>query len=59
MDTLYQVDILAPQFKANPFPFFARLRAEQPVWRTALPVHPHSGFSREIVRINSRSCGSI
>jgi cytochrome P450 PksS len=31
------VNILSPQFKANPFPFFARLRAEQPVYRTTLP----------------------
>ena len=37
MNTLHQVDILSPQFKANPFPFFARLRAEQPVYRTVLP----------------------
>jgi cytochrome P450 len=29
-------DIASPQFKADPFPFLARLRAEEPVYRTAL-----------------------
>jgi cytochrome P450 PksS len=29
--------IFAPQFKADPFPFLARLRAEQPVYRATLP----------------------
>jgi cytochrome P450 len=37
MSTLRQIDILNPEFKANPFPTFARLRAEQPVYRTTLP----------------------
>ncbi|MEP7341664.1 MAG: cytochrome P450 [Acidobacteriota bacterium] len=37
MSTAQQVNILSPEFKANPFPFFARLRAEQPVYRTVLP----------------------
>jgi cytochrome P450 PksS len=32
-----EVDILTPQFKADPFPFFAKLRTEQPVYRTTLP----------------------
>lgn len=31
------VDILSPDFKANPFPFFSRLRLEQPVYPTVLP----------------------
>ncbi len=31
------VDVTTPQFKADPFPFFARLRAEAPVYRAALP----------------------
>jgi cytochrome P450 len=31
------VNIVSPQFKANPFPFLARLRATQPVSRTTLP----------------------
>ena len=26
----------SPEFKANPFPFYAHLRAEQPIYRTAL-----------------------
>ncbi len=30
-------DILSPEFKANPFPFFAQLRSEQPVYPTILP----------------------
>jgi cytochrome P450 len=30
-------DLASPQFKADPYPFYARLRAEAPVWRTALP----------------------
>lgn len=37
LNTAQTVDIFAPQFKANPFPFFARLRAEQPVYRATLP----------------------
>jgi len=30
-------DLASPQFKANPHPFYARLRAGAPVWRTVLP----------------------
>ncbi len=30
-------NIFSPQFKADPFPFFARLRATQPVCRAAMP----------------------
>jgi cytochrome P450 len=37
MNTAQQVNILSPEFKANPFPLFARLRAEQPVFRITLP----------------------
>jgi cytochrome P450 PksS len=29
--------LASPQFKANPYPFYARLRAESPVYRTVLP----------------------
>jgi cytochrome P450 len=32
-----QINIVSPQFKANPFPLFADLRASHPVYRTALP----------------------
>lgn len=32
-----QFNIVSPQFKANPFPLVANLRASQPVFRTALP----------------------
>ena len=31
------VDISKPQFKANPYPFYAKLRAEQPVFPVKLP----------------------
>jgi len=30
-------DLASPAFKANPHPFYARLREEDPVWRTTLP----------------------
>ena len=30
-------DLASPRFKADPYPFYARLRAEAPVWRTRLP----------------------
>jgi cytochrome P450 PksS len=30
-------DLASPRFNANPYPFYARLRAEAPVWRTTLP----------------------
>jgi cytochrome P450 PksS len=32
------VNLASPQFKANPFPFYARLRAEAPVLRMTLPT---------------------
>jgi cytochrome P450 len=35
--TKKQVDITAPTFKANPFPFYAQLRAEAPVFPVKLP----------------------
>jgi cytochrome P450 len=31
------VNIASSAFKANPFPFYARLRSEAPVYRTILP----------------------
>ena len=31
------IDVTAPEFKANPFPFYAQLRAEAPVFQVALP----------------------
>jgi len=36
MTSSHPTDITSPQFKANPFPYFARLRAEQPICRTTL-----------------------
>jgi len=30
-------DLASPRFKANPYPLYARLRDEAPVWRTTLP----------------------
>ena len=35
--TIVAPDLASPRFKANPYPFYARLRAEAPVWRTTLP----------------------
>jgi hypothetical protein len=32
------VNLASPEFKANPLPFYARLRAEAPVYRTLLPT---------------------
>jgi cytochrome P450 len=37
MTNLPQVNIAEPKFKANPYPFYARLRAEAPVYPTAIP----------------------
>jgi cytochrome P450 len=31
-------DLASPQFKANPYPFYARLRAEAPLFRVRLPL---------------------
>jgi cytochrome P450 len=30
-------DLAGPRFKADPHPFYARLRAQTPIWRTMLP----------------------
>lgn len=35
---LEQVDLLSQDYKANPFPFYARLRDEAPVFRASLPM---------------------
>jgi cytochrome P450 len=35
-DGIAAPDLASPAFKANPYPFYARLRAEAPVWRTTL-----------------------
>src|SRR5438046_1060870 len=35
--TLPAVNIASREFKANPYPFYARLRAEAPVYRVAVP----------------------
>ena len=37
LSTIVAPDLAGPRFKANPYPFYARLRAEAPVWRTTLP----------------------
>src|SRR5215218_2491815 len=37
LDTILAPDLASPRFKANPHPFYARLRVEAPVWRTTLP----------------------
>ena len=36
MDCINPPDLAGPRFKADPYPFYARLRAEAPVWRTTL-----------------------
>jgi cytochrome P450 len=35
-DGIVAPDLASPAFKANPYPFYARLRAEAPVWRVTL-----------------------
>lgn len=35
--TIAPVNLASPDFKANPFPFYAHLRCEAPVYRTSLP----------------------
>ncbi|HWS79705.1 MAG TPA: cytochrome P450 [Rubrobacter sp.] len=35
-DEIVAPDLASPTFKANPYPFYARLRAEAPVWRATL-----------------------
>ena len=37
MNSLPTVNIASREFKADPYPFYARLRAEAPVYRTVLP----------------------
>jgi len=44
MPPLAPVDILASSFKADPFPFYARLRAEAPVFRTKLEDRRTASF---------------
>ncbi len=39
-------NIASPEFKADPFPFYARLRAQSPVYRTTLPTGEPAGSSR-------------
>jgi len=36
MNEIAVPDLASPRFKADPHPFYARLRAEAPVWRTTL-----------------------
>lgn len=35
--TLPKVNLISPEFKANPFPFYAQLRESAPVYRTTMP----------------------
>ncbi len=37
MDQTIAPDLASPQFNADPYPFYARLRAEAPVYRATLP----------------------
>ncbi len=36
-NTIVAPNLASPRFKADPYPFYARLRTEAPVWRTTLP----------------------
>ncbi len=36
-NTIVAPDLASPRFKADPYPFYAHLRAEAPVWRATLP----------------------
>ena len=36
-NTIVAPNLASPRFKADPYPFYARLRVEAPVWRTTLP----------------------
>jgi cytochrome P450 PksS len=38
MNSIVAPNLASPQFKANPHPFYARLRAEAPVYATRLPT---------------------
>jgi len=40
MDQIKITDLARPEFKANPYPFYARLRAEAPVCRGTLLLQP-------------------
>ena len=40
MDQIKITDLARPQFKANPYPFYARLRADAPVCRTKFLGQP-------------------
>ncbi len=40
--TITQVDVTDAKFKANPFPFYAQLRAEAPVFSVTLPTKRHA-----------------
>lgn len=38
MNAMTHVNVTSPQFKADPYPFYAYLRAEAPVYRVTLPT---------------------
>ena len=38
MDQIKPPDLASPRFKANPYPFYARLRTEAPVYRTTVAL---------------------
>jgi len=42
MTELVMLNLADPRFKANPHPFYARLRAEAPVYRVRLPDRQHA-----------------
>jgi cytochrome P450 PksS len=36
MSQIPRVDLATPQFKSNPYPYYARLREQAPVFRTTV-----------------------
>lgn len=53
-------DIASPEHKADPYPFYARLRAEEPVRRVTLPGRTHAWLVTRYddVAGSSRTSGS-
>src|SRR5687768_15984858 len=46
MDTIKASALAHPQFKANPYPFYARMRADTPVFQASIPVIGPGWFVR-------------
>jgi cytochrome P450 len=46
------INLVSPEFKADPFPFYARLRAQQPVCRVNIALAPGLGEAWLVTRYN-------